>query len=85
VAFKEVASKIMNQAIYRVQNNADGSISRISGELSLLTYDVIQLNQLGFYAIQMNGSRKGMIQMLQNLKRSAEELIAYLKKEYRIK
>jgi hypothetical protein len=85
VAFKEAASKIMNQAIYRVQNKADGSIARMTGDLSLLTYDNVQLNQLGFYAIQMNGSRKGMVQMLHNLKRSAEELIKYLKKEYQLK
>jgi len=84
-AFKEAASKIMNQAIYRKQNQADNSIIRITGNLSLLSYDAIQLNQLGFYAIQMNGSRKGMIQMLQNLERSAESLIKFLQQEYQLK
>lgn len=84
-AFKEAASKIMNQATYRLQNQPDNSIIRITGNLPLLTYDAVQLNQLGFYAIQMNGSRRGMVQMLQDLKQSAEELIEYLKKEYHLK
>jgi len=85
VAFKEAASKIMNQAISRIQNQSDNSITRLTGDLSLLTYDAVQLNQLGFYAIQMNGSRKAMIQMLQKLKQAAEELMEYLKKEYHLK
>jgi hypothetical protein len=74
----------MNQAIYRKQNQADNSTVRITGNLPLLTYDAIPLNQLGFYAIQMNGSRKGMIQMLQNLKQAAVGLIKYLQEEYHL-
>lgn len=85
VAFKEVASKVMNQAIYRDQINPDNSVARIPGNLSLLTYDASTLNQLGFYSVQMNGSRKGMIQLLQNLKVSAEELQQYLQKKYHLK
>ena len=85
VAFKEAASKIMNQAIYRQQNQPDNSVIRITGNLPLLTYDTVHLNQLGCYAIQMNGSRKGMIQMLQNLKQSAVALIKFLRDEYQLK
>ena len=82
--FKEVASKVMDQNIYRQQINADNTVARIPGNLSLLTYDANMLNQLGFYAVQMNGSRLGMIQLLQNLKLSAEELLIYLQKRYKI-
>lgn len=84
MAFKEVASKIMDQSVYRKQINADGSVARVSGNLSLLSYDPVQLNQLGFFAIQMNGSRSGMIPQCVKLRESAVELIQYLQKEYHL-
>ena len=84
-AFKEAASKVMDQSIYRVQINPDNSVARIPGNLQLLTYDKTTLNQLGFYAVQMNGSRTGMLQLLQKLKISAKELLKYLEKEYHLK
>jgi hypothetical protein len=83
-AFKEVASKIMDQSVYRKQINPDGSVARLTGNLTLVSYDLVQLNQLGFYAVEMNGSRRGMIGLLQNLKRSAEELLMYLKNFYHL-
>ncbi|HEY5773249.1 MAG TPA: hypothetical protein VIS75_11490 [Chitinophagaceae bacterium] len=83
-SFKAVASKIMDHGIYRRQINPDGSIARIPGNLALLTYDAGQLRQLGFYAVQMNGSRRGMIPLLQNMKQSAEELLMYLQKTYHL-
>jgi hypothetical protein len=85
MAFKEVASKVMSQSVYRDQINPDGSVARIQGDLSLLTYDATVLNQLGFYAVQMNGSRTGMVNILQNLKQSAAELLDYLQKTYHLK
>jgi hypothetical protein len=81
-AFKEVASRVMSQKIYRDQINPDGSVTRTPGNLSLLTYDATILNQLGFYAVQMNGSRKGMRQFLHGIKHSAEDLLMYLQKKY---
>ena len=81
-AFKEVASKVMDQSIYRVQIKPDNTVTRIPGNHQLLTYDITSLNQLGFYAVQMNGSRTGMLQMLQKLKASAEDLLQYLEKKY---
>jgi len=85
MAFKEVASKVMSQSVYRDQINPDGSVARIQGDLSLLTYDATVLNQLGFYAVQMNGSRTGMVNILQNLKQSAAGLLDYLQKTYHLK
>ena len=83
-AFKEAASKVMDQSIYRIQINPDNTVARIPGNLLLLTYDKTMLNQMGFYAVQMNGSRTGMAQLLQQLKRSAEELLKYLQEEYHL-
>lgn len=84
-AFKQVASKIMDQSVYRKQINPDGSVNRITDNLSLLTYDPIQLNQLGFYAVEMNGSRTGMMDMLRRLKISAGDLLVYLQNTYHLK
>ena len=81
-AFKEAASKVMDQSIYRVQIKPDNTVARIPGNHQLLTYDITSLNQLGFYVVQMNGSRTGMLQMLQKLKVAAEELLQYLEKKY---
>lgn len=83
-AFKMAASKIMHQAVYRKQIMPDNSVARINGNLTLLTYDAVQLNQLGFYAVQMNGSRRAMTGLLQRLKQSAGELLIYLQKKYRL-
>ena len=82
IAFKEVASKLMDQSVYRRQIMPDNSVARITGNLSLLSYDPVLLNQLGFYSVQMNGSRRGMVGLLHNLKRSAEELLLYLRNAY---
>jgi len=84
-AFKAIASRIMDHSIYRIQVNHDGSVARIPGNLALLTYDVVQLRQLGFYAVQMNGSRKGMIPLLRKIKQSAQELLMFLQKTYHLK
>jgi hypothetical protein len=85
IEFKQVASKVMDQAVYRKQIRPDNSVARMTGNLSLLTYDAATLNQLGFYAVEMNGSRRGMISLLKNLKQSAEALLNYLKNTYHLK
>lgn len=81
-AFKEIASKIMDQEIYRKQINPDGSVARITDNPALLTYDPTLLKQLGFYAVEMNGSRYGMISQLQKMKQFADDLLNYLQKTY---
>ncbi len=84
-AYKAVASRIMDPAIYRKQIRADGSVARITGNTALLSYDAALLKQLGFYAVQMNGSREGMIPLLLNLRQSAGELLTYLQTTYHLK
>jgi hypothetical protein len=84
-AFKGVASQIMDHTIYQRQVNPDASVKRIPGNLALLTYNPSLLRQLGFYAVEMNGSRQGMIPLLKKMKHSAEELLQYLQQEYHLK
>ena len=83
-AYKAVASRIIDPAIYRKQIGADGSINRLTGNPALLSYDAALLKQLEFCAVQMNGSRQGMIPLLQTLKRSAGGLLKYLQDTYHL-
>ena len=83
-AYKAVASRIIDPAVYRRQINRDGTINRIGGNPALFSYDAALLKQLGFYAVQMNGSRQGMIPLLQTLKQSAGELLKYLQDHYHL-
>ena len=83
-AYKAVASKIVDPAIYRRQINRDGTVNRIGGNPALLSYDAASLKQLEFYAVQLNGSRQGMISLLQPLHQSAAELLKYLRDTYHL-
>lgn len=83
--YKEASSKVIDPGIYRRQENPDGSITRSTDNPALLSYDKLLLKQMEFQAVQMNGSRRSMIPLLQNLKQSAVELLKYLEEKYRIK
>ncbi|MBS1754176.1 MAG: hypothetical protein R2765_10730 [Ferruginibacter sp.] len=83
-AFKEAASHIMDHSIYQRQINTDGSVKRLQGDLELLSYDPALLRQLGFYAVEMNGSRMGMKPLLQKMKLAAVELLKYLQSKYHL-
>jgi hypothetical protein len=83
--YKEAAAKVIDPGIYRRQENADGSINRSTDNPALLTYDPLLLKQMEFHAVQMNGSRRSMIPLVDTLKRSADELLKYLQKKYDIK
>ena len=82
--YKEAAARIIDPGIYRRQENADGTIRRSSDNPSLLSYDPALLKQMEFHAVQMNGSRRSLIPLMQRLKRSATELLNYLKDRYQI-
>ena len=43
------------------------------------------LKELGFHTLQMNGSRRSKLLILEVLKKGAEELMAYLKSKYHLK
>jgi hypothetical protein len=83
-AYKLVAVKIIDPGIFRRQENADGTIIRSTDNPALRSYDAELLKELEFFAVQMNGSRRSMIPMLNDLKKNAEELLKYLEQEYHI-
>ncbi len=83
--YKRVAAKILDPAILRRQETDKGVIVRSMDNPSLRTYDAELLKELGFHTLQMNGSRRSKLMILESLKKGAEELMAYLKSKYRLK
>ena len=83
-AYKSAESQVIDPAIFRKQENPDGTINRSTDNPSLLTYDRALLKQMEFKMVQLNGSRRGMIPMMQKIKQSAIDLINYLEKTYHL-
>lgn len=82
--YKRVAAKVIDPAVLRKQEDNHGQIYRSNNNPALITYDQNMLKELAFHAIQMNGSRRGKLQMLGALKQSAEELKKFLKDLYHL-
>ena len=74
--YKKVAARILDPAVLRANETGDGHIMRSTNNPSLRTYDPEMLKELAFHILQMNGSRRSKISLLENMKKSGEELIA---------
>ena len=83
--FKNSAAKILDPAILRRQETDNGVILRSTDNPVLRTYDAELLKELGFHTLQMNGSRRSKILILETLKKGSEELMVYLKSKYHLK
>ena len=83
--YKRVAAKILDPAILRKQEGADGEIELGNYNPSLMSYDGAMLKELSFHTLQMNGSRRSKILLLEKMKKSGEELFVYLKDKYHLK
>ena len=82
--YKRVGAKILDPVILRRQEEANGEILRSTDNPILQTYERALLKELGFHTLQMNGSRRSKVLLFEKLKKSAEELIAYLKENYHL-
>jgi hypothetical protein len=82
--YKLIAGKIFDPVTMRNQEGEEGNINRSNYNPSLRSYDSEKLKELGYHALQMNGSRRSKKSMLQNLKKSAVELTLFLKNQYRL-
>jgi hypothetical protein len=80
--YKRVAAKIFDPAILRRQENNESYIMRSDDNPFLLSYDAKQLKELGFHVVQMSGSRRSKLRMLETQKSKALQLELYLEKEY---
>jgi hypothetical protein len=82
--YKRVAAKIFNPRILRRQENNASDIMRSHDNPSILSYDARLLKELGFHVVQMSGSRRSRLGMLQAQKVKAVQLKLYLQKEYHL-
>jgi hypothetical protein len=82
--YKRVAAKVFKSGVLRKQEGENSEILRSNSNPQLITYDANLLNEVGFHTLQMNGSRRSKIVMLENLKKTAENLKSYLQNEYHL-
>jgi hypothetical protein len=83
--YKNIAARIFDPAILRRQETNDGEILRSYDNPAIRTYDSELLKELGFHTLQMNGSRRSKLLILEQLKKSGAGLMVYLKDKYRLK
>ncbi len=83
--YEHVAALIFDPEILRRQESNTGVIMRSNDSPALLTYDNNLLKQLAFTVVQMGGSRRYRLGLLQAQKLQAEKLKSYLQKEYHFK
>ncbi|MEO6219178.1 MAG: hypothetical protein ABIO81_02035 [Ginsengibacter sp.] len=82
--YKRIAAKILDPGILRKQEGANGEIQLSNYNPTLITYDAGMLKELGFHTLQMNGSRRSKIILLENLKKAANDLISSLQDKYHL-
>lgn len=82
--YKVIAAQVLDPAVFHRQEAEDGKISRGNDNPPLASYDPALLRQLDFFITQMNGSRRGKLPLMMDLKKTAEDLITYLQKEYHL-
>jgi hypothetical protein len=80
--YKRVAAKIFNPGILRRQEDNASEIIRSHDTPSLLSYDANLLKELGFHVLQMSGSRRSRLGVLQAQRAKALQLKSHLQKEY---
>ncbi|HEX6846405.1 MAG TPA: hypothetical protein VF144_05480, partial [Chitinophagaceae bacterium] len=79
-----VAAKIFDPAIFRSTEAVSGGIIRTTDNPQLRSSDPELLKELSVYSIYLNGTRRGILPLLINLKKNGQELIGVLQKEYPI-
>lgn len=82
--YKRVAAGILDPGILRRQEGANGEIRISNDNPALQTYDPKLLKELSFHTLQMNGSRRSKLALIEKLKKAADELITFLKKSYHL-
>ncbi|HET9432281.1 MAG TPA: hypothetical protein VFO37_00930, partial [Chitinophagaceae bacterium] len=83
--YKRTASKIIDPAIFKKQEQGNRSIRRGNSNPLLRTYEPGLLKEMGLWTVYLNGTRRSILQLNNSLKSNASELISFLKKEYHLK
>jgi len=68
--YKRVAAKLFEPAVFRKTEGSSGRINRTTDNPQLRTADPELLKELGIYAIYLNGTRRGILPLLTNLKKT---------------
>ncbi|MDI1324013.1 MAG: hypothetical protein PSV36_14775 [Algoriphagus sp.] len=83
-SFKEIGAKIFEPSAFRMMESEDGQINQASTLQSLRTDNGELLKELGIYAVYMNGTRRGILPVEEQLRTNGAALIKYLKQKYEI-
>ena len=82
--FKKLAAKIFDPAVFRKMEAETGDIKRSSNNPQIRATSPELLKELGIYSVYLNGTRKGILAVLNALEKNGMELISYLEKEYNL-
>jgi len=83
--YKTMASRIFDPAVFTSMEMKNGEITRTDQNPPLQSYDPGLIKQLSLFAVYMNGSGRGIIQQVRELKQKGEIMIDYLQREYHLK
>src|SRR6187401_1532269 len=76
--YKTMASRIFDPAVFTSMEMKIGEITRTDQNPPLQSYDPDLIKQLSIFAVYMNGSGRGIIQQVRELKQKGEIMIDYL-------
>jgi len=82
--YKTAAAKIFNPEIFINTEGIGNKIKRINGNPPLRTTDNELLQELSVYAVYMHGTKKGVLDADEKMKKAGAELIDFLQKEYHL-
>jgi hypothetical protein len=83
--YKSVAAKVFNPEIFISTEGNGNEINRISGTPALRTADNELLQELSVFAVYMHGTKKGILDADEVIKKSGASLIDYLEKQYHLR
>ncbi len=83
--YKTFAAQIFDPAVFTNMEMKDGKIVRTDQNPPLQSYDPGLIKQLSLFAVYMNGSGRGILGQIVELKRKGEIMIDYLQMEYHLK
>jgi len=82
--YQVFASNILDPVVFHRQEAPNGAIVRGNDNPQLLTYDAKLLKQLGLYIVYLNGSRRSIIPVLENIKKNSLRLLQFLQSKYHL-
>ena len=83
--YKKLVAKIFEPTVFRRQEEEAGGVNRSTDNPQVRNTSPELLKDLGIYSVYLNGTRRGILPVLDSLKITGSELILYLEKEYELK